>query len=61
MAGTTSIVVKFTKEKETKGTWKYQEEGDSANHKVGTLYLRKSTVEKLGNPEALQIEIKKQA
>lgn len=53
------MVVKFTKSKETKGTWKYEEDGKAEEHKVGTLYLRKGTVEKLGNPEKISVEIKR--
>lgn len=58
---TTNMKITFTKAKETKNTWAYTEDGDPATHKVGSLYVKKAAVEKLGNPEALTvtIEVKK--
>lgn len=35
-------VVKFSFEKETKNAVRFQETGDEANHKIGTLYVKKS-------------------
>lgn len=49
------ITVNFTVERETKGTFRYAEDGDDPI--VGTLYLRKSACTKLGNPERLKLTI----
>lgn len=49
--------VKFTKVKETKGTWQYGEVGDSSTHKVGSLYVKKATVTELGSPEEIEITL----
>ncbi len=57
--GVTGMIVKFTKAKETKGTWKFDEDGKPEEHKVGSLYIKKATVEKLGSPEKIVVEIKK--
>lgn len=48
------VTVSFTKEKETTGTVRYKEDGDPAQHKVGTQYLKKATVAELGNPDAIE-------
>ena len=45
----------FKKDKETKNTVRYAEQGDEPV--VGTLYLQKSAVEKLGNPDTLKVTI----
>lgn len=50
-------VLTFTKERETKGTWRYKEDAAAADAVVGTLYLKKAAVEALGSPEALQVTI----
>lgn len=39
---TTVVTLTFTQEKETKGTFRYTEDGDPETHKVGTLYIKKS-------------------
>lgn len=51
----TKITVKMAKAKETKGTWMYAEDGDDP--KIGTLYVKKATVESLGKPESIEITI----
>lgn len=51
------MTLSFTKEKETKGTWRYHEDGTTADAAVGTLYLKNHAVEKLGNPETLSVVI----
>lgn len=52
-----SLVLQFRKEKETKGTYRYQElEGSSGDAVVGSLYVRKGA---FGDspPERLQVTI----
>lgn len=46
----TGITVEFEPEKETKGTWKFQEvtPGEFAEPKIGSLYVRKNTLGELG-------------
>lgn len=41
---TTAINAQFTFERETKGTFVYVEDGPKDQHKVGTLYIKKSAM-----------------
>jgi hypothetical protein len=50
-----SITVQMTKERETKGTWRYAEVGPPAQHKIGTLYIKKSSG--LGGPDEITVEV----
>ena len=50
-----SKVITLTKERETKGTWRYQEEGD--NPTLRTLYLPKRVVTELGDPAMIEVTI----
>ena len=34
----------FTLERETPGTFRYKEDGDKEDHKIGALYIKKATV-----------------
>lgn len=52
MAG---IKVTMRKARETKGTWMYAEEGD--NVKIGTLYVKKSSLPDLNNAETIEITV----
>lgn len=58
MAAAKQITVKFTQERETKNTVRYAEDGDPDTHAVGTLYVQKSHLEKIGTPETLTVTIK---
>jgi len=49
------VTIKFSKEKETKGTFRYTEEGDDP--KVGSLYIKKPAAAELGNPESITVVI----
>jgi hypothetical protein len=49
--------IQFTKDKETKGTFVYREDGD--NQKVGSLYLKKAAAEELGNPDKIKVTLEK--
>jgi hypothetical protein len=55
----TAIELVFEPEKETKGTWRFQEfvasEFDEA--KVGTIYVRKSTLGQLGYQAGQRLEL----
>lgn len=57
---TTTMKITFTKAKETKNTWAYTEDGDPSTHKVGSLYVKKAAVGKLGSPEHLNVTIEVQ-
>ena len=46
----------FSKFKETKGTHVFSE--DDENPIIGTLYLKKSAVAGLGNPERIEVTVK---
>ena len=56
-----AITAEFMREKETKNTIRFQEaeneEGLPAA--IGTLYIQKYVVKKLGNPEKLLVTIEK--
>jgi hypothetical protein len=52
------ITVRFVKERETKNTVRFAEQHDDTEDPVvGTLYVKKSAVARLGNPESLTVEI----
>ena len=57
-----NVTLKFTFEKETKGTIRYQEVGDDGAPafapQVGTLYVRKSAISGGTIPKALIVTIK---
>jgi hypothetical protein len=58
MAAAKTLTVQFKKEKETKGTHMFLEEGERDTHKIGQLYVKRPACEELGNPEALEVTIK---
>jgi hypothetical protein len=45
----------FTQDKETKGTFRYAEDGDEPI--IGSVYIRKPAAEKLGNPTAIKVTV----
>ncbi len=51
------IEISFSKEKETKGTVRYQEDGDRDDHMVGTLYVKKQAFDGAAYPETLNVTI----
>lgn len=58
MAGTQAkggVKVSFVREKETKNAVRYQEVGDPDKAKIGTLYIKKSTLG--GEPYPQDIEV----
>lgn len=53
-----SITVEFVKERETKGTWRYQEvPPENAEAVIGTLYVRKFALADVGVPERFTVTI----
>ena len=54
-----SMTVPFIVEKETPGTIRFKEVGDDkAKHKIGTLYVKKGTIDELGgNVKGLQVTL----
>lgn len=52
-----TLVVEFTKAKETKGTFVYAENEDNGEVKIGSLYVKKAAAAELGNPESLTVTI----
>lgn len=52
-AAPASTTIYFSVDRETKGTFRYAEEGDDPI--VGTLYVRKPAYNKLGGPQRLKV------
>lgn len=53
------ILLVFEKERETKGTWRFEEvTRDDEEPIVRTLYVRKSTLNRIGNPDRLSVAIR---
>jgi len=54
-----SIVVQFTKDKETKGTWRFSEDVEEGRERgvVGSIYVLKSDLERLGDPNSIVVTI----
>jgi len=50
-----TVVAKFKKERETKNKVRYEEEGDSPV--IDKLYVSKTSVKELGDPEELTVTI----
>ena len=51
------VVRTFTQERPTKNTVRYQEEEHPDGQAVGTLYIQKSALGPLGNPQKLTVTI----
>ena len=47
----------FQRERETKNTVRYEEQVTDAASVVGTLYLQKYALNRLGNPDCLRVTI----
>lgn len=50
----TTLVLVFRRERETKGTWRYQEEEQPEGEAVGTLYVKKAA---LGEPAPKRLRV----
>ena len=51
------IELSFQRERETKNTVRFEEEVTDAPPMVGTLYLQKYALNRLGNPDCLRVTI----
>ena len=49
--------VSFNIEKETKGAVRYKEEGERDDHKIGTLYIRKSAFGDEPFPASIKVTV----
>lgn len=55
---TTQVIsVTMLKAKETKGTWQFKEIEGGNESLIGTLYVPKTTLEKLGNPDKITVKV----
>lgn len=56
------LVVTLVRERETKNTIRYaeQEDPDGLPHVIGTLYIQKYAVRKLGDPNRIVVSIRKE-
>lgn len=52
-----SLNVQFTKEKETKNAVRFKEVTDRERGVVGTIYVLKTDLESLGNPDEIIVTI----
>lgn len=52
------LALSFRRERETKNTVRFSEDGDEAEQAIGTLYLKKEALEQLGNPEELTVTVR---
>ncbi len=51
------LELSFQRERETKNTVRYEEQVTDAPPVVGTLYLQKYALNRLGNPDCLRVTI----
>ena len=52
------VTIKLNLEKETKRTRRYQEIGSQADQCVGYIYIQKTCLERIGNPDAIELVIR---
>jgi hypothetical protein len=52
-----TLELTFTLEKETPGTFRFKEDGDEDQHKVGALYIKKAAFGKKGAPKEISVTI----
>ena len=57
-AAKNTLVVKFSKERETKNTVRFAEDADPDDQVIRTLYVTKDALADIGNPESLTVTIK---
>ena len=55
--GEQMLELSFQRERETKNTVRYEEQVTDAPPVVGTLYLQKYALNRLGNPDCLRVTI----
>ena len=49
------LTLRFERERETKNTIRYQELAEDGEHIVGSLYVRKAELARLGDPRELTV------
>jgi hypothetical protein len=49
------LMLRFARERETKNTIRYQELAEDSEHVVGSLYVRKAELARLGDPHELTV------
>jgi hypothetical protein len=54
-----ALVVEFTKERVTTGTWRFAEDAEKADHMIGTIYVKNAGLKKIGSgkPESIRVTI----
>lgn len=52
------ITAQFVIERETKMTKRYQEEADDGVIQIGTIYVQRSALARIGNPDAIEVIIR---
>jgi len=52
------LALRFERERETKNTVRYQELAQEGEQVVGTLYVRKAELARLGDPDALTVVVR---
>ena len=52
-----NVEIKMSLEKETKGTWRYLEDGDVDKHILHTMYVRKTAFQDGEIPQRLVVRI----
>lgn len=57
--GKKGIIVKFSKEKDTRRTRKYKEDGKEEDQAIGSIYVKNTAAEMFGGslPETLKVTI----
>jgi hypothetical protein len=52
-----AVEVTLNAERETKNTVRFAEQGDPEDHAVGTIYVPKATLDRIGNPTSIRVSI----
>ena len=52
------LTLRFARERETKNTIRYQELAEDSEHVVGSLYVRKAELVRLGDPHELTVIVR---
>ena len=52
------LTLRFERERETKNTIRYQELAEDGEHVVGSLYVRKAELARLGDPQELTVIVR---
>ncbi len=55
---TDELTLRFERERETKNTIRYQELAEGSEYVVGSLYVRKAELARLGDPRELTVIVR---